>query len=162
MRLFRTVDGFEWPVEINFSTLKRVRSLTGHDFFNPLSPPAPLIHRARVDASIVVDALFALVKPLADERKITDERFGAILGGECGAHAIAAFWDELSDFFEPLNPANAAMIREMGTTVSKIMGMARTSIHDQLEQAVSTVQQRLTGINAAASGQDLSESIQVH
>lgn len=158
MRVFKTKDGFEWPLDINFTTLKRVRSLTGHDFFNPLTPPQPLLHRARIDASIVIDAIFAIVKPLADERRISDEQFGANLGGDLGALAISTFWDELADFFMPLNPASAEMIREMGQTVAKIFGLAKETVRIQLDQAVSAAQAQLTGIGSAASTPASSES----
>lgn len=93
-------NGNEWSLDIDVTGLKRVRELVGHDFLNPTAGDAPLLSRARIDVSIVFDAMYALMKPQAEQRGLNQSQFESCWKHESGANAIAAFWSELTDFFQ--------------------------------------------------------------
>ncbi|MEK6798709.1 MAG: hypothetical protein AABZ12_07080 [Planctomycetota bacterium] len=48
------------------------------------------------------DVIFALIKPQADTAGVTDEQFGAALGGEAILAAQTALYEELVHFFRGL------------------------------------------------------------
>lgn len=98
MKMFHDNVGREWAITINVTTLKRCRSLTN---FDPLSivESRESLARLAADPVLLGDILFALVKPQADERKITDLDFGTALAGDAIERATTALMEELVDFF---------------------------------------------------------------
>ena len=95
MKSFRDADGREWPVTVDVNAAKRVRNMVGVNLlditgglFDKLSDPITL-----------VDVLYAICKPVADERKVSDEDFGRCLLGDPIDSATEALLEELVDFF---------------------------------------------------------------
>jgi hypothetical protein len=99
MHIFRDSEGREWPLTLTISSAKRVRDLVGADLLQPEAGDPPLLTRLGTDVVLLCDLVFALVKPQADERGISDEQFGQALGGAAVLAAQSALYEELSDFF---------------------------------------------------------------
>ncbi|MCL4196233.1 MAG: hypothetical protein KJZ69_01960, partial [Phycisphaerales bacterium] len=97
MKTFRDNAGNEWTVEINVAALKRIRSLTGTDLLEVISG-GDLLERLMRDPVLLCDILYALVKPQADQKQISDEAFGAAMAGDAIDAATAALLDELVAF----------------------------------------------------------------
>lgn len=95
MKTFTDCEGRAWVIEAHCASLKRVRDLTGAD---PLDPET-LLARLLFDPIFAADVLYAMCKPEADQRGITDEQFGRALAGDVLAKARDALIAELTDFF---------------------------------------------------------------
>lgn len=99
MRRFKDNTGREWTLDLTIGDVKRVQSLIGVNLLDLTSGDPPLCTRLAVDVMLVCDVAFALVKPQADRLGVTDEGFGAVLGGEAIGECHRALIDEITDFF---------------------------------------------------------------
>ncbi len=105
MHSFQDDQGFSWQIAINIHAIKRVKDVLSIDLLWIDEPhdgkegSEPLLTRLSIDLILLVDVIFVLVKPQADRHNITDEQFGARLGGKAFHAAFEAFWQELIDFF---------------------------------------------------------------
>lgn len=102
MHKFKDTAGREWTVEINVSAVKRVRKLLDVDLLKVLDKEpdgGTLLGRLGSDLALLVDVLFVLVKPDADERNVTDDDFGRAFSGDVIMDARTAFLGALTDFF---------------------------------------------------------------
>jgi len=113
MQEFKDSKDQAWPLAMTIGAVKRVKRLCGVDLFDPLGtgrkkqsgkarrvkPRRPLVTRLQLDPGLLVDVIFALVKPTADERGISDEQFAELLGPERAYDAFQAFMVEWRDFF---------------------------------------------------------------
>ncbi len=63
MRTFKDNGGREWTIEINVSTLKRVRGLTGTDLMQVVEGAGGLIERLIRDPVLLCDVVYAVCKP---------------------------------------------------------------------------------------------------
>lgn len=97
MRTFTDNAKRDWTVEINVSTVKRLRSAIGLDLMQALG--GDVLERLASDPILLVDALYVTCKPQADERGVSDEEFGRALFGDCIEKAGEAFFAEVLDFF---------------------------------------------------------------
>ncbi len=97
MKTFKDNAGRTWTVTVDVSAVKRVRSLLDVNLLEVLD--GRLIERLAGDPVLLCDALFALVKPEADAKGITDEDFGRAMAGDAVEHATTALLEELVDFF---------------------------------------------------------------
>ena len=97
MKPFTDSEGRQWPLSVNVAAVKRVRDLCGVDLLTAVK--GELLEQLSDDPVLLCDVLFALVKPTADERGISDEQFGSALGGDVLDAATVAFLEELVDFF---------------------------------------------------------------
>jgi hypothetical protein len=96
MPSFKDTNGREWLVTLNVAQIKRVRvrlkinlaDLQEGNLLVRLSDPVTL-----------VDVLFVLVQPQAEENSVTDEQFAAGLGGDTLYSASTALLEALCDFF---------------------------------------------------------------
>jgi len=94
MKTFVDAQNRTWSVVVNVATVKRVRSLADADLLDPQSYQA-----LAEDPVRLCDVLFAICKPEADGRQVSDESFGEALAGDVLDAAIAALLDEIVDFF---------------------------------------------------------------
>jgi len=90
---------------------------------------AQLIQRLAGDPVLLVDVIYALCKPQADERNITDEEFGRAMWGDVIDHATTAMLEALADFF----PSRR---REL---LQRAIGKVRTMERMTLEAAARTL-----------------------
>jgi hypothetical protein len=102
MTSFRDTAGRTWQISLTIDALKRVKSLLQIDLTEPLQGEPPLMTRLAIDVLLLCDVLFALIKPQADAAGVSDEVFGASLGGEAILAAQEALTQEWLDFFQNL------------------------------------------------------------
>ena len=76
MKTFTDNTGRTWTLSVTVGTIKRV-----------------------ADPVLLVDVLFAVCKPEADAKGITDEEFGRAMAGDAIELAATALLDEIIDFF---------------------------------------------------------------
>ena len=108
MKPFVDNAGHSWSLDITIGAAKRVKALLGVNLLKPTDGDPPLMTRLGTDLLLLVDVIFVIIKPQADAANVTDEQFGAALGGEAVLAASTAFWDELLDFFQRSGRADHA------------------------------------------------------
>lgn len=99
MKTFRDNQSREWAVMINVDTVRRVRQLLDVDLLNVAD--GKLFERLVTDPVFLCDCLYAVVKPEADSKIISDEEFGRAMAGDAIEHASTALLEGLVDFFPP-------------------------------------------------------------
>ena len=105
MKSFTDNTGRTWTLSVTVGTIKRVRALCGVDLANIITleagkqPKVDLLERLASDPVLLVDVLYAVCKPEADAKNITDEEFGRAMAGDAIELATAALLDEVIDFF---------------------------------------------------------------
>ena len=97
MKSFADNSGRTWAVTINVECIKRVRTLLGVNLLDAVE--GQLIERLVTDPVLLCDCVYAVCKPEADARGITDEDFGRAMAGDVIEHACTALLEELVDFF---------------------------------------------------------------
>jgi hypothetical protein len=112
MKSFSDAAGRAWEVTIHVAACKRVRGLTGVDLYGLVDDGGKPLEALMGDIVKFVDVLYALCQPQAEGRGLTDEDFGASLGGDSLEHAADAFAAELLDFF-PRAKVRGALKRVM-------------------------------------------------
>jgi len=97
MAAFRDSLGREWTVVINTTVLRRCRDLVGH---NPLD----IIDDGEKGAAFqkdfvaMIDTLYAIVQPDAQQRGVSDVSFGESLVGDALMHGIDAMREAAISF----------------------------------------------------------------
>lgn len=105
MKTFNDNTGRSWTLSVTVGTIKRVRALCGVDLANIITlepgkqPKVDLLERLASDPVLLVDVLYAVCKPEADTRNVSDEEFGRAMAGDAIEFATAALLDEVIDFF---------------------------------------------------------------
>ena len=96
MPTFRDRHGAEWLIDIEVSAIKRVRRLAGVDLLEVLD--GRLIDRLMVDDVLLVDIVYALCRPQAEQRGVSDEDFGRAMSGDAIEQATRALLEGLVAF----------------------------------------------------------------
>ncbi len=86
-----------WVVEIDTSTIRRVKAVTGVNLLECVE--GDLIERLSSDVLLLVDVLYAIIQPQADQQQITDEQFGEGLAGDVITDATTALLEAMVAFF---------------------------------------------------------------
>ena len=82
MKSFTDNTGRTWTLSVTVGTIKRVRALCNVDLAGVISiesgaqPKVDLLERLGSDPVLLVDVLYAVCKPEADAKGVTDEEFG--------------------------------------------------------------------------------------
>lgn len=122
MRTFRDTKGREWQVEVNASTVKRVKTLLGVLLTDAVDNKCELFARLHDDMGLIVDVLYALCKPQADAAGVTDEQFGEGFAGDVLTAGHEALIAELNDFFPNAQQRkNLALLREKMLKVTDLI-----------------------------------------
>ena len=108
MRTFTDSAGRTWTVSLTIDAAKRVKGLLDVNLLELEAGDPPLLTKLGTDVILLCDVIFALVKPQADAAGVSDEQFGAALGGEVILAAQTAFYEELVDFFRKLGRTDLA------------------------------------------------------
>ncbi len=99
-----------WRLELNYSLAKRLRDVTGLDFVNYQDGKALLaIHDS--DEKLV-QVLWLLCEPQAQAASVSEEEFGAGLGGDALEQGIEALEQALLNFSRPAKRQAIAAIRD--------------------------------------------------
>ena len=105
MKSFTDNTGRTWTLAVNVGTIKRVRALCDVNLANIITidsgatPKVDLLERLGNDPVLLVDVLYAAVKPEADTKGISDQEFGQAMSGDAVEMATTALLDEVIDFF---------------------------------------------------------------
>ena len=97
MKTFRDNAGRDWTIAVNVASIKRLRDVLDVDLMGVIE--GDLLQRLYADPILLVDVVYVLCKPRADELGVTDEQFGQAMGGDAIELATAALVDEIIDFF---------------------------------------------------------------
>lgn len=105
MKVFRDRLGRDWKLSVTVGTIKRVRDLCGVNLYQIIEIgktgelDMSLIDRLSGDPVLLVDVLYAVCKPDADARGVSDESFAEGIIGDAIEDAVNALLDEITDFF---------------------------------------------------------------
>jgi len=139
-----------WNVEINVAAVKRVRDLAGVDLLEIVE--GKLIERLIRDPILLCDIVYAVCKPQADEREISDEDFGRAMAGDAIEHATSALLEELVSFCpSPRDRKNLGRVLE---ATNRVMNKARDLVEQKLDsgELERIAEQVLDGSLPGASG----------
>jgi hypothetical protein len=129
MRSFKDNAGRQWSVEINVAALKRVRGLTGTDLMQVID--GTLIEKLIRDPVLLCDVVYALCKPEADTRSVSDEDFGKAMAGDAIEAATTAVLEELVGFCP--SPRDRANLGRVLQATTKVMERARDLVEKKLD-----------------------------
>lgn len=157
MKTFKDNSDRGWNVAINVESIKRVKTLLGVNLLDVLDEGGKLLARLHDDPLFLVDALYCVCKPEADQRQVTDEDFGRAMFGDAILHGAEALLEELADFFP--DARRRAAIREvmhkMRATAERLLDHARQTI-----AGIDPVQAAAKLIDSLGSSPALSASTQ--
>ena len=120
MKTFKDSKNVSWDISITVGTIKRIKDITGIDVFEESAKQKNIFITVSEDPILLCNILYAICKPQADERKITDEQFGESMGGDAIEHATNCFIEELIDFFPSAKrPAFRKMTEKITEMTSK-------------------------------------------
>lgn len=128
--------GRKWSVAITVSTIKRVRQLIDVNLLEIAD--GQLLDKLASDAEFLADTLYAVCKPQADERGVSDVQFGELLAGDTITEATNALVRGITDFF----PQQRRVVFErlwakMNTLREATIGMASSKLESQqMDQAI--------------------------
>ena len=97
MQKFIDRRGRVWIVDIDNTTLRRVRALTDVRLLDAID--GDLVTRLSSDPLLLGDVLFAICKPQADQQDVDDESFAEGLAGDSIDEACKALVDALVAYF---------------------------------------------------------------
>lgn len=97
MKTFADNAGRSWTVQINVDAVKRVRDLVSVNLLEVVE--GKLLDRLISDPVLLCDVIYAVCKPEADTKTVTDVDFGRAMAGDAIDNATTALLEELVDFF---------------------------------------------------------------
>jgi len=116
-----------WVVEIDTSTIRRVKAVTGVNLLECVE--GDLIERLSSDVLLLVDVLYAIIQPQADQQQITDEQFGEGLAGDVITDATTALLEALVAFFpEPRRRLLKSAAAKYAVVQTKAMEMVQAKL----------------------------------
>ncbi|NLE57916.1 MAG: hypothetical protein GX616_06115 [Planctomycetes bacterium] len=129
MKTFVDNAGRTWTVTVNVDAIKRVRGLLNVDLLEILE--GTLIERLIRDPVLLCDVVYAVCKPEADARNVTDEEFGRAMAGDVIEQATTVLLEELVDFCP--SPRDRKNLGRVLTTTRRMMERARDLIEQRLD-----------------------------
>lgn len=99
MQSFRDSQGRLWDLSVTVAAVRRVKALTGVDLYALLEDGFGPLADLLSDPCKLADVLYAVCRPAAEERQVTDEQFGEALAGDVLDAASEALVQAVIDFF---------------------------------------------------------------
>jgi hypothetical protein len=147
MHSFTDNTGRVWQVEITIGAVKRVKGILSIDLLSPEDGEPPLLQRLHRDTMLLIDTIFALLKPQAEAAEVSDLQFAEALGGEAAYAAYQAFMEELRDFFQDFRRVDlAALIEKQQALVTAEAEKNRSALEAMqplIEQQTEKARQRI-------------------
>lgn len=131
MKTFVDTAGRTWTIALTIDAAKRVKGLLDVNLLELEAGDPPLLTRLGTNVILLCDVIFALVKPQADAAGVTDEQFGAALGGEAILAAQTALYEELVHFFRGLGRSDLAKAVE---AQRRMIDMAVSRIETRIDK----------------------------
>lgn len=147
MQTFVDTAGRTWAVSVDVATVKRVRSLVDVDLLD-LEKSMPAI----ADPVTLCDVLYAIVQPQAEKAGVTDEQFGAAMGGDTLDAASNALLESLTLFFSGPRRETLRKVLEKTKRAERLAAeavdrrlemMTDSAISEQMERELTSREQRL-------------------
>jgi hypothetical protein len=110
---------------VTIGSAKRVRDLLQVDLLRPNEGEPVLVGRLNTDVAALIDVIFALVKPQADERGVTDVDFAEALDGQAAYDAWLGFMEDWRGFFQKLRRDDLA------TMIDRTIALVRKAVEFQ-------------------------------
>jgi hypothetical protein len=107
MQTFKDTEAREWQLSINMGSARRAKEATGFDLLDNSTGLA--MASLADDLNTLVSVLYALVKPQADGRGLTEEQFADALSGDTLDSATEALLAAYCDF---LPAASRAVVQQ--------------------------------------------------
>ncbi len=139
MKCFKDGKGQTWDIVLNVSQLKNIKSILGFDI---LAEDENKILSLYNDIMMFCDVLFVICKKQANERNITDEKFGELLVGDVISLAIDAFMEELSDFFP--NPRRREILKKFLADMKGLESLSLERANQDLSGVVDQAKKDLS------------------
>jgi len=156
MKLFADNAGRNWTLSLTIDAAKRVRGLLGVNLLELDAGDPPLLTKLGTDVILLCDVIYCLVKPQADAAGVSDEQFGAALGGEAIHAAQTAFYEELSDFFRKLGRGDLA---KAAPAQRRLIDLAVTRIETRIDRLdLETAIETILGEDDSTPGEPLKSS----
>ncbi len=95
MQKFLDRRGRVWVVDIDNTTLKRVKLLTDVRLLDAIDQGSDVVARLSTDPLLLGDVLYAICKPQADSQQISDEAFAEGIAGDVIDEGVKAVIDAL-------------------------------------------------------------------
>ena len=99
MKAFTDSAGRTWSFSITIDSIRRVKELLGINITEVDAGTPPLLVLIGTDELTLINIVFCLIKPQADELGVTDEEFGRHIDGAAILGAQTALYEEFTDFF---------------------------------------------------------------
>ncbi len=139
-------EGRSWSTAINVNTIKRVRELAGINLLEVFD--GQLLNRLSGDPELLVNALYAMCKPQANERSVTEQAFAELLVGDVIEQAATALVQGLIDFFPK---DRREVLRRLWTATGKAQTEAINLVTVKLE--ASNIDATIAAVMKQASDQ---------
>jgi hypothetical protein len=128
MKTFNDNAGRTWTVTVNVDALKRVKSLLAVNLMEAVE--GKLLERLVSDPVLLCDVIYAVCKPEADAKAVSDEDFGRSMAGDAIDLATTALLEELCDFFPQ---PRRKLLRKALEKLRKLESMAMTAAEGRLD-----------------------------
>ncbi len=99
MKTFTDTTGRTWTITIHVAAIKKLRGTLDVDLFRLADDGFRGLAEIVGDPVRLVDVLYVLCQEQAQVSGVSDEQFGAAMGGDVLLHAADAFVEELIGFF---------------------------------------------------------------
>ena len=128
MKTFSDNAARTWTVQVNVDAVKRVRDLAQVNLLEVVD--GKLLERLVSDPILLCDVIYAVCKPEADAKSVTDVDFGRAMAGDAIDTATTALLEELVDFFPS---GKRTVFRKALEKLKKLEGIALETATKRLE-----------------------------
>ena len=142
-----------WIVDIDNTTLRRVKTITGIRLLDAVD--GDLVTRLSNDPLLLGDVLYAICKPQADQQEISDEAFGEGLAGDVIADATNALLEALLAYFPE---GRRRLLRKAAEKQKLIETRGMTWIEQRLDDP-ALIDKVLADLERRTSGADLEQLV---
>ena len=151
MQSFRDNEGRTWAVSVDVAAVKRTRALVGFDLAGVLDRREE-IERLGRDPVLLADVIYAVCRPEADARGVSDEDFGRAMAGDAIDHAAKALIEAIISFSP--NPRVRAMhqaaLSKVRAAQSRALDALERGIAEQVDRDLEEALGRLGGSSGSA------------
>lgn len=149
---FQDDVGREWRMQLTAGGVRDCRELLSVDLCD-LPVDIELVQRLRTDDVLLVNVIYVLCKPQADEAGVSDEAFGRSMGSAIAA-AEQAFWEVAQGFFRG---QRQELLRDMLQLIKHQEDGRLTALREELTPEYQTkLVQRFQQMVASRLGAELS------
>ncbi len=149
MKTFTDNAGRTWTIAINVDAIKRVRGLLDVDLLEIVE--GKLIEKLIRDPVLLCDVVYAVCKPEADAKGVSDEEFGRAMAGDAIELATKALLEDLVGFSP--SPRDRANLQRVLETTWRVMEKARDLVEARLDSVnVEKVVEQALATAGSSSG----------